>query len=146
MKQLKDISYTYIIRCQDNTLYTGITKDIPKRMAEHYYHKKQGAKYTKSRQAVEIMMIWKSDSWSAAATLEHYIKSLTRPKKLALIRSPNTLKGISETKLKGNFYEPVFTFNGLIERVIMAECADFPLSESVSRQVKGAQASAVSSR
>lgn len=118
MKQLKDISYTYIIRCQDNTLYTGITKDIPKRMTEHYYHKKQGAKYTKSRQAVEIMMVWKSDSWSAAATLEHYIKSLTRSKKLALINSPDISGEISASKLKGNLYETVIIFNGSVDRVV----------------------------
>lgn len=119
---MKDISYTYIIRCQDNTLYTGITKDIPKRMTEHYYHKKQGAKYTKSRQAVEIMMVWKSGSWSAAATLEHYIKSLSRSQKLALINSPDISDEVSGTKLKGNSYAPVCTFNGAIERVVITDC------------------------
>jgi putative endonuclease len=116
-----DISYTYIIRCSDNTLYTGIAKDIPKRMAEHYYHKKQGAKYTKSRQAIEIMMVWKSGSWSAAATLEHYIKSLTRTQKLAIIHSPDIINEQSETKLKGNLYEPLRSFNGPIIKTVVSD-------------------------
>lgn len=121
MEQTADISYTYIIRCQDNTLYTGITKNMPKRMEEHYCRKKQGAKYTKSRQAVEVMMVWKSNSWSAAATLEHYIKSLSRPKKLALINSPASLNNDAGEKLKGNVYEPVAVFNGLIKKLVEAQ-------------------------
>lgn len=109
-----DFSYTYIIRCDNNSLYTGITKDVPRRMAEHYYHKKQGAKYTKSCQATEVMMVWKSVSWSAAATLEHFIKTLSKSQKIALINLPEAINAYSESKLKGHIYEPVSDYNGPI--------------------------------
>lgn len=120
MEQKKSaISYTYILRCHDQTLYTGITKDIPKRMSEHYYHKRQGAKYTKSRQVKEIMMVWESNSWSAAATLEHYIKTLSRNQKLALINSPESVNNLSESKLKGNHYQPTLHYNGPIDQIAL---------------------------
>lgn len=106
-KEEPDFSYIYIIRCVDDSLYTGITKDVKRRMEEHYYHKKQGAKYTKSRQARELVMVWETTSWSAAAVLEHYIKSLTRAQKLKLIETPDSVNLKSEDKLKGNHYTPL---------------------------------------
>ena len=39
--------YTYIIRCTDNSLYTGMTNDLNKRMEEQFGKEKEGAKYTK---------------------------------------------------------------------------------------------------
>lgn len=114
-------SYTYIIRCSNNSLYTGITKDVPRRMSEHYYRTEKGARYTKARQAVEVMMVWKSDSWSAAAVLEHYIKTLTRTQKLALIAEPDSLSKHSGEKLKGNVYIPVPEYNGLIADLLHAD-------------------------
>ncbi|MBE5872187.1 MAG: GIY-YIG nuclease family protein [Lachnospiraceae bacterium] len=112
------MSYTYIIRCENGSLYTGITKDVPRRMAEHYFRTEKGAKYTRARHAVEVMMVWQSDSWSAAATLEHYIKALPRAKKLTLISSPDILKQSSPEKLKGNLYIPVSDYNGLIRNLL----------------------------
>lgn len=41
------MAYIYMVRCQDESLYTGIAHDVGKRMREHYYKKKTGAKYTK---------------------------------------------------------------------------------------------------
>lgn len=43
--------YTYMLRCEDNTIYTGITTDISRRMEEHFCKDKKCAKYTKTHQA-----------------------------------------------------------------------------------------------
>ena len=48
------MAYIYMVRCQDESLYTGIAHDVGKRMREHYYKKKTGAKYTKSRQVTAL--------------------------------------------------------------------------------------------
>ena len=109
-----DISYIYIIRCEDNSLYTGVTKDIPKRMSEHYYQKKQGAKYTKSRQAVELMMVWQTESWSGACKLEYYIKSLTRSKKCQLIQCPDLLSKDTTERLREYVYIPKPQYCGML--------------------------------
>ena len=46
-------AFIYIVKCQDGSLYTGITKNLKKRMGEHYHKTGRGAKYTRSRQVVE---------------------------------------------------------------------------------------------
>ena len=77
--------YTYILRCGDGSLYTGIAKDIGKRMSEHFSRSGQCAKYTRSRRAVKLEAVWESADRSAASRLEYRIKQLTKPKKLRLI-------------------------------------------------------------
>lgn len=86
------MNYLYILRCEDNSLYTGITKELHQRMDAHYYHRKKGAKYTKSRQPVSICMVWETDSWSNAAKLEYFVKKLSKKKKEELLKSPISLQ------------------------------------------------------
>ena len=57
------MAYIYMVRCQDESLYTGIARDVGKRMREHYYKKKPGAKYTKSRQVTALEMVWQAETW-----------------------------------------------------------------------------------
>ena len=61
--------YVYIIHCSDGTLYTGIAKDLKKRIAEHNSDK-GGAKYTKPRRPVKLVYSKKVESRSSAAKLE----------------------------------------------------------------------------
>ena len=61
------MAYVYMVRCKDDSLYTGIAKDLGHRMNEHYYKKKNGAKYTKSRQIQTLEMVWETEDWSLAA-------------------------------------------------------------------------------
>ena len=75
--------YTYIIRCEDNSLYTGITNNLNKRINEHI--SKTGAKYTKSHTAVKLEIAWKSKDKSLACKLECQIKTLTKNQKENLI-------------------------------------------------------------
>lgn len=94
-------AFVYIVKCEDASLYTGITKDLKKRMREHYDKTGKGAKYTRSRSIVEIMMVWETVSYSSAAKLEYRIKRLTRRDKLKVIAFPEEglkelLPGLSE--------------------------------------------------
>ena len=65
--------YTYMIRCSDNSIYTGITNNLDKRMDEHFNKKKNGAKYTKSHDAIEILAVFSSKDKSLASKLEEKI-------------------------------------------------------------------------
>ena len=78
--------YVYIVRCQDNSLYTGITTDIERRVFEHNFSKK-GAKYTRSRRPVHSVYSEEVESRSIAQKREHYIKSLKKTCKEKLIEN-----------------------------------------------------------
>ena len=75
----------YILRCDDDTLYTGITNNLEKRIQAH--NEKRGARYTRSRLPVTLAYREEADSRSAASQREIAIKKLTREQKLALIAS-----------------------------------------------------------
>lgn len=74
--------YVYILRCKDDTLYTGITDDVPHRLEAHNMGK--GAKYTRGRGPVTLCYQEKQESYSAALKREYAIKQLTRKEKEAL--------------------------------------------------------------
>lgn len=75
--------YVYIIKCSDDTLYTGYTKDLDKRIETH--NQGLGAKYTRGRIPVELVYSEKHTNKSDALKREYYIKSLAKGKKLSLI-------------------------------------------------------------
>jgi len=77
--------FVYILRCSDQTLYTGVTKDIDKRLHEHNTDNTKGAKYTRVRRPVELVFSEISDSRSSACKREYAIKKLNRAQKLQLI-------------------------------------------------------------
>ena len=77
--------FVYILECSDGSLYTGITKDITKRLDEHNT-KDTGAKYTKARRPVKLLYEEASENRSSASKREYAIKKLTRFKKLQLIK------------------------------------------------------------
>lgn len=77
--------FVYILECKDGSLYTGITKDLPKRLDEHNT-KDTGAKYTKIRRPVKLIYQENSENRSTASKREYEIKKFTRVKKLQLIK------------------------------------------------------------
>lgn len=83
MKSNGECHYVYILRCADDTLYTGWTTDLEKRVAVHNAGK--GAKYTKNRRPVELVYYECLSSKSLALRRECAIKALSRQEKLALI-------------------------------------------------------------
>lgn len=78
--------FVYIIKCSDNTLYTGITNDLKRRVNEH--NNKIGAKYTRGRIPVKPVYTEKHKTKSGALKREIQIKRLKRTKKLELINKP----------------------------------------------------------
>ena len=74
--------YIYILRCGDDTLYTGITDDVEKRFAAHAAGK--GAKYTRGRGPLTLVYMEEVEDKSAALKREHVIKKLSRAEKLKL--------------------------------------------------------------
>ena len=76
--------YTYILRCADNTLYTGWTNNLPQRLDTH--NAGAGAKYTKARLPVELVYYEEFGTKQEAMKREHQIKRLSRTQKLDLIK------------------------------------------------------------
>jgi putative endonuclease len=75
----------YILRCADETLYTGITNDLEKRLAAH--NAGTASKYTRARGPVELVYVEDCADRSTASKRESTIKNLTREEKIVLIRS-----------------------------------------------------------
>ncbi len=74
----------YILLCSDNSLYTGITNDLPNRLDKH--NKGLGAKYTKGRGPVSCVYNKEMEDKSSALKEEYRIKQLSKIKKLELIK------------------------------------------------------------
>lgn len=81
-----DKHYTYILRCNDGTLYTGYTNDLDKRVKAH--NEGKGAKYTRSRSPVVLVYHEVFDTKKEAMSREWHIKhDMTRDEKIKLIES-----------------------------------------------------------
>ena len=76
----------YIVKCSDETLYTGITTDLDRRIYEHN-HSNLGAKYTRIRRPVKLIYSEECQDRSCASKREYLIKHLSREDKLKLIKS-----------------------------------------------------------
>jgi len=81
---MSDTYYVYMVRCADETLYTGIAKDVDARVAEHNTGDK-GAKYTKSRRPVVLLYVEQAPNRSEALKREYVIKTMSRNEKEALL-------------------------------------------------------------
>ena len=78
--------FLYILRCSDLSLYTGITKDIERRMKMHAEGK--AARYTRTRRPLELVYQEVCKTRTEALTRECFVKALPKEKKLALIGLP----------------------------------------------------------
>ena len=93
-----------MVRCEDNSIYTGMTNNLEKRIEEHL--SKKGAKYTKSHNAIKLETAWKSKNKSLACKLEYQIKNLAKQQKENLINGEKLsthLKG----KIDGRRYKRI---------------------------------------
>ena len=77
--------WVYVIECADDSLYTGYTTDVERRVREH--DRGEGAKYTRGRTPVELVHTEEFDSKSAAMSREYEIKQLSRRQKEELVVS-----------------------------------------------------------
>lgn len=91
--------YTYMVRCEDNSIYTGMTNNLEKRIKDHI--SRNGAKYTKSHKATRLETAWRSKDKSLACKLEYQIKNLSKQQKEKLIegeRLSTYLSGIVDCR------------------------------------------------
>ena len=77
--------YLYMIRCHDGTLYTGISNDVTRRFEKHQEMVKQGAKYLRGRDPLELVFQKKIGSKSSALKMEQKIKKLSKSQKEIII-------------------------------------------------------------
>lgn len=91
-----------MLRCADNSLYTGITNNIEKRLKEHFEKTERCAKYTRTHTAQKLEAVWQSESRALACRLEFYIKQMSKKAKETLIKN-NNLSLLSE-KVEINLY------------------------------------------
>ena len=75
-------AYVYMLRCKDDSLYTGWTNDLEHRLQMHASGK--GAKYTRGRGPLTLVYTEELADKESALRREHQIKALTRTEKLAL--------------------------------------------------------------
>nr|WP_228723335.1 GIY-YIG nuclease family protein [Desulfosediminicola flagellatus] len=88
-----NIWYVYMVRCADTSLYTGVTTDFKRRLLEHN-SRKEGARYTRSRQPVSLVYIEFCANRSTACRREYQVKHLTKKTKEALINSAENQLGV----------------------------------------------------
>lgn len=78
--------FVYIVRCSDETLYTGVTKDLVRRIGEHN-SEGGGAKYTRARKPVELAYAEEGESRAAVCRREYQIKRLSAVQKRLLVNN-----------------------------------------------------------
>lgn len=86
--------YVYLIRCRDGSLYTGITTDVARRLAEHQGSGKVGAKYLRGRGPLSLAFQRRLGSRSLALAVERKVKQLPKARKEALIRDVARIEAI----------------------------------------------------
>ena len=77
--------FVYILRCADQSLYTGITRDLERRLEEHNHNNKLAAAYTRARRPVSLIYQENFKDRSTASKREAEIKKMTRAEKEQLI-------------------------------------------------------------
>lgn len=99
--------YTYILRCKDNSLYTGITTDLERRLKEHKQKGEKTAKYTMTHSAIKMEMAWESENRVLASKLEFHIKKLKKQQKENLIKNSELLEKFLGYKIQTELYSKV---------------------------------------
>ena len=88
--------YTYMLRCKDNSIYTGITTDVKRRMKEHKEKDAKGAKYTRRHEFLKLECVFSSENRVSASKLEYHIKKLNKKEKEDIILRHNLDNYLSE--------------------------------------------------
>ena len=84
--------FVYMLRCADNSIYTGITTNVEKRMSEHFSKNEKCAKYTLTHNAKKLETVWETEDRKNASKLEYNLKKrLTKLQKEKLINKNITL-------------------------------------------------------
>lgn len=96
--------YIYMLRCSDNSIYTGITTDLNRRIKEHMEKGEKCAKYTSVHDVIKLEAAFTTGSKSDASKLEYRIKKLKKSDKEKLILNNDFLYSIFGNKLDMSLY------------------------------------------
>ncbi len=88
--------FIYLIRCRDDSLYTGISTDVARRLIEHQQDKVKGSRYLRGKGPLELVFQSEAGDRSRASRLEIRIKRLSRAAKLRLISGELELNHLLE--------------------------------------------------
>ena len=97
--------YIYMLRCEDNSIYTGITTNIEHRMKEHFT-KENCAKYTYTHTAKKLEAVWQTENRILASKLEYHIKTLKKSQKEELIKKDN-IEELLSNKIEPKKYKKI---------------------------------------
>jgi putative endonuclease len=90
----------YILRCADGSLYTGVTRDITRRVLEHNSNARLAARYTRSRRPVVLVYQETAGNRASACRREYRIKQLARSEKEKLVRGKAKVAGHRTWKVR----------------------------------------------
>jgi putative endonuclease len=82
----------YVLRCSDNSLYTGITRDLNRRLDEHNHNDRLASAYTRARRPVTLVYQESHEDRSSASKREAMIKKLTKIEKEKLVKKKHGKK------------------------------------------------------
>ena len=99
--------YIYMLRCEDNSIYTGITTNIERRMEEHLERSSKCAKYTRTHVAKKMESVWETENKALASKLEYRIKELTKKQKEELIKESKKLDKYLGSKIEVKLYKKI---------------------------------------
>ena len=112
------MSYVYILKCDDDSYYTGISSDFKRRIREHYFKTRACAKYMRSHNIKELSALWEAPTYSCAARLEYYIKKrLTHSEKSQLIENSDAFEALIPKELQQTYYKR-------IENITLQDCIE----------------------
>lgn len=99
-----------MLRCEDGTIYTGITTDIKRRMNEHFSRGKKCAKYTFFHIPKQLEAAWETNNRVNASKLEFYIKKLRKNEKETLIKKAEYFEILFHEKLNKEYFNRLINF------------------------------------
>ena len=99
--------YTYMLRCENNSIYTGMTTDLERRLEEHKSKSEKCAKYTLNHTAIKFEAAWESSTRSLASKLEYRLKTLTKAQKESIINNTSDLSAMPCDKIESEEYKRV---------------------------------------
>lgn len=97
--------YVYMLRYEDNSLYTEITTNLERRIEEHFSKSEKCAKYTRSHSAKKLELAWKTENKILASKLEYAIKTLKKEEKENLVSCKVELDYFFKERLECEKYE-----------------------------------------
>jgi putative endonuclease len=103
-----------MLRCVDNSIYTGITTDLNRRLSQHFNKDNKCAKYTFNHSAKNLETVWQTENRTLASKLEYHIKTLSKSQKEDLIKDKSKLYELLFSKIDCDAYVNVNLFSKIM--------------------------------